>query len=511
MMAALGSVMAAGSSVNNTSIEMPSDVDSLFGDSASEVDSLLVSSVQGLSTSSMETTPPVYVNPKHVVEVVIPPQLAWVDEHLAEKQSVVKHGKVTGPAGASGSLVETLATAFSNNAVQPTPSPSPFKKTSLSTSRVDRKGIQQVASLFSPPTSPLFSPSSCSTSSLHDSPLFSPRQEPGPSSPSLQKETETDENQALWRKKTQFVTNTVVGRSTYQAPPEMQGRRGSKSSSKRSIDSGTPVTTAGREGSDWASAHDHASGLVGSDILGIVANLRHLAKAHGEYKLATTQPETRAMREITTSRTNVPEVERRRLGEARSVTGERSGRLPSRPSQSTTAAFVDRLEDMFGPGSILRGSGPRPSNKEPKHRSVGISRPARSNTDTDTDSTISDTPVRRQDKVRARDQDAESSTPEGPKPKRRRVEEVSIGSQAEGKLIKGKSRLRQEELMSIRQVMDTIQESWMTKKLRFSLVKDSGLLSSIRHLATLTSSEIGYGDEHGLVAKGQALVALFSD
>lgn len=143
-------------------------------------------------------------------------------------------------------------------------------------------------------------------------------------------------------------------------PPE--ARRGSKSSPKWSIDSRTPhtvtVATTAREADNQPSSNGHANQL-GSDILGIVANLRHLAKAHGEYKLATTQPETRAMGEITTSL----KVERHRLNEACSVTGERSGRLPSRSSQSTTAAFVDRLEDMFGPGSITRGSGPRPSNK----------------------------------------------------------------------------------------------------------------------------------------------------
>ncbi|KAF7432838.1 hypothetical protein PC9H_004781 [Pleurotus ostreatus] len=417
-------------------------------------------------TSSPGTTPPLYVTSKQDVEVVVPPPPAWVNQHLAEKQSVTKD--------------------FTDHT----------------------QGYQ----------------------------AKSTTQESASTSPHLQQETHHD--WALQRQKTQFITNTIAGRSIYPAPPEARGRRGSDSNPRQSGNSRTAhavvvATAAVKTDAGLAGPNGgHASELVGSDILGIVANLRHLAKAHGEYKPATTQPETRATREITISRTNTPAVESHRLDKACSVTGEKPSRLPSRPSQSTTAAFVDRLEDMFGPGSIMRGSGPRPSNKEPKDRSVGISRPGRSNTDTDTDSTISDTPIqRRQDKVRARDQVAESSTPRGPKPKRRRVEEVSIKAQAEGvspanaislesvaewtrmlqKLIKGKSRLRQEELTAIRQLMDTIKESWMTKKLRLSLVKDSGLLSSIRHLATLTASEIGYGDEHGLVEKAQALVAMFSD
>lgn len=78
------------------------------------------------------------------------------------------------------------------------------------------------------------------------------------------------------------------------------------------------------------------------------------------------------------------------------------------------------------------------------------------------------------------------------------LESVAEWTRMLQKLIKGKSRLRQEvslmrsrisrwpvgsprdvqylmvlsqELTAIRQLMDTIEESWMTKKLRFSLVK----------------------------------------
>ncbi|KDQ29564.1 hypothetical protein PLEOSDRAFT_1096664 [Pleurotus ostreatus PC15] len=381
------------------------------------------------------------------VEVVVPPPPAWVNQHLAEKQSVTKD--------------------FTDHT----------------------QGYQ----------------------------AKSTTQESASTSPHLQQETHHD--WALQRQKTQFITNTIAGRSIYPAPPEARGRRGSESNPRQSGNSRTPhavvvATTAVKTDAGLAGPNGgHASELVGSDILGIVANLRHLAKAHGEYKPATTQPETRATREITISRTNTPAVESHRLDKACSVTGEKPSRLPSRPSQSTTAAFVDRLEDMFGPGSIMRGSGPRPSNKEPKDRSVGISRPGRSNTDTDTDSTISDTPIqRRQDKVRARDQVAESSTPRGPKPKRRRVEEVSIKAQAEGvspanaislesvaewtrmlqKLIKGKSRLRQEELTAIRQLMDTIKESWMTKKLRLSLVKQPAQASS----SSASTSSLHHNHHH---------------
>lgn len=90
------------------------DVDSLFGDFASEVDLFSVSSVQvslkslhfcwpkyvlcfalGLSTSSLATTPPMYANPKQAVEVVVPSRPAWVDQHLAEKQSVIKVSNIS--------------------------------------------------------------------------------------------------------------------------------------------------------------------------------------------------------------------------------------------------------------------------------------------------------------------------------------------------------------------------------------------------------------------------------
>lgn len=46
--------------------------------------------MKDLETSSLGTTPPLYDKLKQVVEVVVPPRPAWVNRHLADKQSVMK-------------------------------------------------------------------------------------------------------------------------------------------------------------------------------------------------------------------------------------------------------------------------------------------------------------------------------------------------------------------------------------------------------------------------------------
>ncbi|KAF9498655.1 hypothetical protein BDN71DRAFT_1443020 [Pleurotus eryngii] len=165
-MATIGSVLATGSSACN-STEMLSDVDSFS-----------VSSVQDLETSLFKTSTPLYVKSKQVVEVVVPPQPAWVNQHLSEKKSVMK---ITGPATASKSLAETLAAAFSNNGVQPSPSLSPFKRISLATPGAVRQSLQHASStLSSSPSLPcLPSP----PSSPHNSPTHSFQQESAPTSP----------------------------------------------------------------------------------------------------------------------------------------------------------------------------------------------------------------------------------------------------------------------------------------------------------------------------------------